>query len=321
MSLFTPNPAKLADIARFAALHLDSRDIDPVYPVLKRALQVHADYEDMILWASLLYVAYYHLPSGLYAWEVIWQSCPCGPPVATWFAPPTLLRFAGRLSGLPTGTERRGHRGGRVMGHLYALAGAMDTFNGSPRKWLRQGFTRDPRHNWRRVQETLLAVHGNGRWAAYKTAEVLQKVHDWPLEPTDMGNQYSSGPRHGLALLYPNVEGNGADAIKILDAQGEDLRQRLIDLTGRPMDIAQVETILCDFHSLAQGNYYVGHDIDLMQQQIETFPYWSPQAKTMLWHDRADALPRAYLGECNGWLGVDAKRKKRYQQQGVILGR
>ena len=45
--------------------------------------------------------------------------------------------------------------------------------------------------------------------------------------------------------------------------------------------IEQVETILCDFHALAEGRYYVGHDIDQMQEQL----------------DRARALLRNHLAE------------------------
>jgi hypothetical protein len=83
-------------------------------------------------------------------------------------------------------------------------------------------------------------------------------------------------------------------------------------------DVGQVETSLCDFHSLTKGGYYLGHDIDAMQEQLHTTPSdLTPQAVAA----RLGTIPAAYLGEVGGWSGVDRDRRRAYRDTGRILER
>jgi hypothetical protein len=81
--------------------------------------------------------------------------------------------------------------------------------------------------------------------------------------------------------------------------------------------VAQVETSLCDFHSLVQGGYYLGHDIDQMQAQLldRRVPDRTPQE---VWTARAELFTSDLLGEHHGRWGVRPPLKKAYRDHGII---
>ncbi|WP_041939201.1 MULTISPECIES: ADDT family thymidine hypermodification transferase [Frankia] len=278
---------------RWHQLQVTTRDIDPVYPVLRHVIRAAGLDRDQAVWLVVLHVAYYQLGSALAAWGA--QPVPGGPR-------PGLLT-------LPTGTERRAHRDVRQFArHWAGLLGAFDR-HGGPAGWLDAGGA-----DWRRLNEHVAQVEGNGRWAAYKTAELAQKVLDVPTVVADAGHAHSTGPRRGLALLYPRLPaGNRPVDIQVLDRYTRRLARRLGEA-----DIGQVETSLCDLHSLTRGHYYLGHDIDAMQQQLTRVP---SDLTAAAFAARAARLPAAYLGERGGWSGVDRERKRVYARQGIICTR
>lgn len=296
------------DFRDFAGLQLRSKDFDPVYPVMAHIMRDLE--EEQRLWMMLVYLLYYSLPAGLKTYAAHPE-----PPFSAEEVPYELLKQT-------TGIERRGFRDPAKMArHLDSLLRIYD-HHGSWGAWLRTGFSDDPRRNWMAVQENVRAAWGNGRWAGYKTAELLQKVVGWSeeLEPSDMGHAFSSGPRQGQALLYEPEEGNDAETIERLEAQGREVHEWL-RASGVPVpDLAVTETMLCDFHTMINGGYYVGHDIDLMQEHMEALEKDSWERNT-IFGARMEALPRSYLGELSGRSGVDKARKREYADKGVIRGR
>jgi hypothetical protein len=278
------------DYARFHGLALASRDVDPVYPVLRALADALALTPEDTTRLVMHHVAFYHLGSAL-------------------------AYYAGERGKLPTGVERRGHRDPKqLMRHLAALR-AVEREPGGYMGYLAAGLPADPWAAWRALVGRLLAVHGNGRWAAYKSAEMLWKVCGYPVAAPDMGHAYSSGPRKGLALLTAVPEGNGAAAVAELDRVSGELCGWLVG-QGYLAPVEEVETTLCDFHSLCKGNYYVGHDIDQMLRQL--LDVQSPLTKQAL-AARGAALPWWYLGEVRGWSGVDRDRRRWYQRTGEIV--
>jgi hypothetical protein len=296
------------NLARFSRHQLLSRDVDPLYPVL-RVLEKDMD-EEMALWHTLLYVAYYNVTSSHFAFN-------------NYPKPGGAIPMDLDVASLPTGVERRGLRGGyNMQQHIYSLLGIWLAHGESWKSWLTYDFTDDPRENWKTLNITLQMPMYNGRWAAYKTAEILKTVHDFPVEPTDMGMAFSSGPRWGLSLLYGEVQGNGPVAVARLDRQAEDLHRLLIEDYNLGVTLAELETMLCDFHSLCEGKYYVGHDIDQMQEQIvRAYSTNDSQLPGELWQARQLALPHDYLGELNGWVGVDKARKGYYRTHHEVIVR
>src|SRR5260221_8035979 len=72
--------------------------------------------------------------------------------------------------------------------------------------------------------------------------------------------------------------------------------------------------MLCEFHSMAEGRYYPGHDIDLLQEQMLAAQL---PAETMheLWAFRRKTFDTPYLGEYMGWSGVDKARNRFYRDR------
>jgi hypothetical protein len=291
-------------LRRFAELQVASQDIDPLYPVL-RHLQ-RGMKEEQALWHSLLYLAYYNVASSTIA-----------------FADhPAPTRIEGPLAHLGFGRERRAFPGEMLGVHTLSLV-VHASIHGGLKPWLEQRMEGDPRRDWATVQWTLQQAEQNGRWAAYKGAEVLARVHGWPLEATDMGHAFSTGPRRGLALFYGPVPSNRAVAVRLLNAQGEHLRRRLAE-DGVNLGVEQLETVLCDFHAMTDGAYYVGHDIDQLQEQLDKAWRRGIDRRPLLdpvWAARRAVLPAAYLGEENGWSGVDQHRCRAYRETGQVLPR
>lgn len=292
--------ASVETYARWHRAQVTTGDLDPTYPVLRHLAASWGLDRDAVCWLVALHVAYYHVGSALAAFART-DGHPAG-------LPPSIgeIRTRGLLD-LPCGRERRGHTWmpDSLAEHLLALA---DTHREGGYDWYgRSGW------DWTRLNDQLVAVVGNGRWAAYKTTEMVQKVAGAPLVAADAGHRYSSGPRKGLELLYPGLPtGQTAGAVAQLDKLTADLATEL----GEP-DLAQVETSLCDFHSLNRGGYYLGHDVDAMLGQLldPRVPDPTPQA---VWQARADVFDWSLLGEVAGWAGPRTKLKGLFRATGLL---
>lgn len=285
------------DYLRWHHLQVETNDIDPMYPVLRIAAEGRGVDP---YWACFLHAVWYHTGSTLAA-------------LTLW--PEKLVPADARLNLLPCGTERRGHRDkDKLQDHVESLKFELGRAGG-PRAWVEQHSTGGtPQDRWESLLEGLTSVYGNGRWAAYKTAELLQKVADVDIDAPDAGHRFSSGPRQGLEHLHPGLPtGQKVDQIAKLDALTEFWANEL----GEP-DIARVETSLCDFNSLVKGRYYLGHDIDSMLAQ------WGdervgPYVTAADWEARYVAFPEHLLGEHMGWTGVRKQLNRIYKDTGVIV--
>lgn len=288
------------DYTEFHRLMVLSGDLDPVYPVYRQMAREHITGMKRRIWFVFAHAAYYHAGSALAA-----------------FSATNGLEDAGtsRLD-LPCGTERRGHRSPAALSaHLNDIARRSGEILG----WCDETLLKSPEDGWDYLTERLATIHGNGRWAAYKTAEMLQNICRLPVRAPDMGHAHSSGPRKGLALLYEDdlPAGNDRASVKHLDSLSREvvahLRHAHLDA-----DPATAETSLCDFHSLTEGRYYVGRDIDAMQAQLSAVPSALTQSAFLA---RYSALPHGYLGELNGREGVDTARNRIYRDTGKIVER
>ncbi len=287
----------LREYLEFHQVQQYSTDMDPIYPVLKYIIDKTRIHREESIWLTFLYVAYYNIGSALLAFEKY----------PTPELPSDLLK-------LPCATERRNHRTPEnLKKHLTNYVDIYWWYDGFE-NWLLNDFCEHPKMNWEITQEKLQQVWGNGRWACYKTAEVLWKVNGLNLEATDMGHAHSSGSRKGLELLYNNLpKGNTENEIKLLDTISDDL-VLYMKRCGLEVSIETAETSLCDFNSLRKGKYYSGIDIDHMQEDLIK----TPSVYTDLaFEGRRKLIPNEYLGELNGWDGVRKEKKKEYviQQQ------
>lgn len=296
------------DYVRFHRIQIANRDVDPVYPVLRRVGDRLGWTQEMRVRSVFLHVAYYDLGSALAA--VDRQA-------------PFLRAFRDPVPGLKCGTERRRHRmGDNLRVHLRGLEIVAHEYDGLW-KWVVSACPDDDRAgNWRSVSERLTQVDGNGRWAAFKTCEMLAEVCGLPLEAPDMGHANSSGPRKGLELVCPGaagLAGNRPEVLRRLDVESALLVTRM-NAEGAEASLATAETTLCDFHSLVRGRYYAGLDIDVMLEQLLAAPLSQEMRETAL-SARRETLPLDYLGEIRGWRGPDRERKRVYRLTGEIVTR
>lgn len=296
----------MMDLKTYAAFHAESvasNEIDDVYPVLKEFHRLRNTETESAVWLTFVYVAYYNMGTALRVYEQ--HPNPELP----------LLELRRKVS---IGTERRAHRvPERLDHHLMHLLSLADS-NGGLWRWV-SGYVTDNRvESWNNVVAALETIYGNGRWAAYKTAEMLWKIHGLPLQAPDMGHAHSSGPRKGLALLYDGLPaGHAKSDVATLDAVSNDLLNKLTDL-GVQASIEEAETSLCDVHALAAGDYYLGMDIDAMQENLLKQPCGLTH---QMFEARRNVIPNHYLGEINGWDGVDKNRKRVYKETGRLLFR
>jgi hypothetical protein len=243
-SLDQVRPASFADFARFATAQLELRDVDPLYLVLGDLVADKPEEER--LWGLVAYCAWYNLPSALTYLE------------ATEWLPgvePTLEQAK-----MPTNTERRALRGGhQMLRHFWSIAGHLDAYGGV-RSWLAAGNASElgPCEAWRQVRANVEGVHGNGRWASYKMADLLASVVEWPLEAPDMGMDAGLGPVKGIRYLFGEPGSSS-----VAERWGQEARRHLAELgvnAGEPLPTSVVETLLCDYGSHLEGRYPPGHD-------------------------------------------------------------
>lgn len=290
----------------FAGRQLETRDYDPFHPMLWK-LQEGMNAEQG-LWSSFLYMAFYSMGSSFCAWST---SQP-------------LERLPDHADGWHIGLQRRNLRASSVVKHVEDMSTKAREY-GSIEAWLTDGFGKDLKANWRVLIDRLESVWGNGRWAAYTTAELFQKVNRLRVEPSCMGLEGATGPRKGLiklAGLRKDVE------LDVLEAYGDALVAKLREIHPDPgipwarhgYDYAMVESTLCDFYGLTQGRYYVGRDIDRIAGRMVAQRDRAPVKLDPLWDARAQMFPKYLLTEQRKVtpVGVDWQRAKVFQRQGVI---
>lgn len=295
-------PGRLDAFRRFGAAMLTSRDIDPAYPVLAH-VATDAD-DEARQWLCYLHLAFYDLSSA----------------VTVWLDHPHPTRdLPDLVDQLPCGIERRSLRGGRVRAHLQLVLDFADASGGFD-QWLTATLTGDPIVDWLHLTARIEAVPGNGRWAGYKAGDLWRYIAGYDVEPFGIGAADATGPRDGLTSVYPfdYATVRRADWIDRCEGLATELLGHL-HAADVPAGIDQVETMLCDFHSLTLGRYYVGHDID--QQLEQTGHHGSADATTAIMAARHATLPHPYLGELGGWPGVDRPRRRAYIDTGEVLER
>jgi len=299
---------RLKDYVRWHAAQVTSGDIDPVYPVFDELARAWRLRNEERAWLVFLHVAWYHPGSTLVAFARV-PSLAAMPRTAEGLAELGLLD-------LPCNTERRGHRTRSMLAaHLLQVAEVYRDAGGA-HSWAMAALDGAAgTAGWTRLFDALTTLRGNGRWAAYKTVEMLQKVVGLPLVAADAGHAYSSGPRKGLVDLGLGVDGNDSAAVAELNRRTDLLAAYL----GED-DLAQVETSLCDFHSLVSGHYYLGNDIDSMLGDWLSTRLPPRAIPAEAWDAREARFASGLLGEHGGWQGVRPQLRRMYRDRGIMVG-
>jgi len=275
------------DFCTFAKAHIESKDIDPVYPVLKALYEQHDLPQAIRIWRTILYVAVYDIGTAY----TLWEQYP---------EPQTVSIYAPK-----TGIERRGFRGNALAGQN--INQTLEQSQGDLEAWLNNAAVK----GWDAVRQSFEAVPYNGNWASYKWADLVKHVLAYDIDATNIGvggNGRKAGPIPGMVKL------TGLDWKQC--AQDVPTQNTLLKLSidnGVPFaGLDQLETALCDFNSLMKGGYYIGHDIDSMMKHI-------PDKASDLWACREAVFDARFLGEINGWFGVRKDLKTLYKDQRILF--
>ena len=304
------DPKIFHDILTFGKLLVDTKDIDPIYPLLSNVIEREGLVQEDGLWLSFLYLFYYNAAS---AWATF-QEFPRMLNIMTDQGEGAFRDWEkDNRAGLSIGMERRGLRGGKVVPVVAFLARMIGP--GNLLNWLSDGLGGDRRQNyevlWVRVQ-TLPQV---GRWAAFKWLDLLLHVHNFHLETPDMRISHCSGPRQALEELYLGGHNprQDSDYIFSLNCLGMRLKDQL-ESCGLPLTWDELETVLCNFHSLCYGRYVVGHDID--EHLGHTLLGIGDQSSWM--EARGRVFDPCLLGELHGWTGIRKPLLGLYRDNGII---
>ena len=299
------DPTYFDDYMNFASLHMETWDVDPVYPILREMHKALNLDEETAIWHSLSYIAWYNMASGNW----IFHNTK-GPEYMT----------AKDYETLRVATFRRNLRGPHKMIHHYQDLAQCRNFYGSYRDWLTFNFEGDPRKDFVTCQTNVKDCWGNGVWAAHKTAEILEKVHNFPIKSSDMGGDgwmISPKPRKGLELFFGEI----TEREECL-AGGDILYEKTLE-AGLQCDIAEVETFLCDFYSLATGTFYSGKVIDTVLASLTDAPSKVDTNNDIYIARIQSPIPNYCLGEVGDprWFRVDKERTPVYYYLKKVLDR
>lgn len=248
----TPDEGRLADLARFARLELDTRDVEP-WADLLAALHDGGTLDlEQALWLSTLYNTYDDLAS---AWSVYERW----PTLTDWACDPD----GDAVTEFNCTQERRNLRGGRVLRRFDSFASVVAGDDLLP--WMTRPLVGDdPAADFVRLTQHMRQVWGVGRQAAFEWAEFAGKVAGLPVDCGDAQLWESEGPRRSLQRLY----GNPTPTRGWLDARLVDLVEYLTD-AGVTIRLVDLETVICDFNVMVDGRYYVGRHLAALREELD----------------------------------------------------
>lgn len=292
----------LDDYATMHRLIVQTESMDTEATVLTEVARLLDLTKNQAAWMCFVYLAYYDMGSFLRCFEYTRDAD----------VP------ADKFLRLFCDTERRVHRvPAKLERHFSDVVSIADS-NGGLYNWLSSYVEASPQQSWVNMINPIESIFGNGRWASYRTIEMVGQVCGLPVEAPDMGHANSSGPRRGLEYLYADLpQGNKAADIQYLDQVSLDLNRKLAE-RGISAKLQDTETGLCGFKSMVKGDYYVGEDLDSMLEEILKQP---SGLSHIIFEARKNVFPHEYLGELNGWTGIDRARKKIYKETGMIVTR
>lgn len=257
----TPDKRLREDLLKFARLEVVTRDLEP-WALLLRAVADELDLdEESILWLVKLYNAYDSFAS---AWKVyrrwplpkVWASAPDREDCARYECT----------------QERRNLRGGKVIKHFQSYCDQLRDC--SQKDWLRGDLLSETPADYSELMKLVGNVWGVGRQTAFEWVEFLAKVARFPISAPQAWLWESEGPRRSLQSLY----GNKTPTRKELDDYAKDLKGFLAE-KGLDLPWEDFETVICDFHVMTKGRYYVGRHLAALRGEIEELP---PEDKEFL---------------------------------------
>jgi hypothetical protein len=289
---------ELRDFARFGRAMILSGDIDPQFPILRYMYEKLELDRNTALWWTCIYLLYYHLGSAIQAWKR--------------YPKPDIIRKKDWSNDLPYFKQRRCFRGNEhARNQINTLVALTD---GDMVSWIDNLVSNNREKSWTRIRETISELPYHGPWSSYKFCDLMKFVHSYDISAPDIGTKpgATAGPIAGLNTL------TGLDWNRCADDSQlhRDLLQMVINL-GTPVNgLDQLESMLCDWQSLTNGRYYLGHDIDRDQVQLQLH---NSNLSGILWEARRDIFDERLLGEYGGWSGPRGYLKSVYRDRRRLI--
>ena len=291
---------ELSNFARFGGAMILSGDIDPQFWILRYMYKKLKLDRNTALWWTCVYLLYYHLGSAVQAWKRYPEPC--------------FIRKKDWSRDLPYFKQRRCFRGNEYARDQ--INTIVKVSNGDLASWIDNLVDNNSEESWTRIREAMSELPYHGPWSSYKFCDMMKFVHSYPITAPDIGTKpgATAGPIAGLNSL------TGLDWKRCANDNQlhRDLLQMTIDLGAPVNGLDQLESMLCDYQSLINGKYYVGHDIDRDQAQLELERRRDP-VLDILWGARRHIFDERLLGEVGGWSGVRSHLNKVYKDRRRII--
>jgi hypothetical protein len=284
-------------IEEFGGQLLLTGDLDPVYVMLTEAHRSGLSAMQSARWC-LAYWCLYHVGAASYAaedqnsreetvdhfWRVLGQAAlntPKGPP-------PTGERW-------PRGKERRHWRGEQAVNSHSELA---RRYFSTPEGLVQgaQGL-----QEFETVANYVKSHRGFGDWMAFKVADMLEQVFNYPIKFDNAAVFMFKDPKEAALMLWRVKTGqpegarpkNPQEAIDQVVAYLQDHFKNYRAPNGcRAVGLQEVETILCKWKSHMNGHYPVGNDIHELHTAMDGWSDHSPLARQLRSH-----IPIKWVGE------------------------
>jgi len=239
---------------KFSNEQVKSKDIDPIYPLIKEVNNVeNIGLEDSI-WRLLLYVTWYRLASS----ELVFLKYPTENIINDTFI-------------LKTGVERRGFRGnnkGVEMINNFLIK------NKSISDYVKKISDKTGEEGWRFIRSDFEEIKWNGNWASYKWADLMKNVIGLNILSPNIGGEKVNkhSPVTCLNILLKEVD----EEMTYEYAKDENLQKLFYNECKENGAIFngldQMETCLCDYKNVMNGKYWSGKDIKEIFETLDELP-------------------------------------------------
>lgn len=273
---------------------LRTYDLDPIYVALHRARISGAYSDDQLSRWLIAYWCYYHAGAASYLSQFEGHAFWLAMLTAAENKPERPAPTGGRW---PRGSERRHFRARNAETSVVSLAAAYDP----PERMVARIVAPDPVGqplSFKTVSDRAQAHVGFGPWIGFKIADMVDRVLGVRVDFDTAAVFMFKDPEKAAMMLWEQREGHrypeGTKPKReaILSAVTNHLTQSFKDYRAppfgdRPVNIQEVETILCKWKSHMNGHYPLWNDVDEINAGLDEWKDTCPSVRAF-----ADLMPK-----------------------------
>lgn len=247
-------------VLKFGKVMLETNDLDPIYVMLHASGMP----KDQLKRWILAYVCYYNAGVASFCSEVSGDKF--------W----ARLR-KGHDDKWPRGAERRHFRGGTSD---YVTSWLPKTY-ATPEEAIDFLVGKKSERKFSQVIARVKTWKYFGPWVAFKIADLIDRVLGYPVDFSDCRLDIYDTPKKGAELVI-KLYNKDSDMNGVIDRLEKHFSAfKAPPFYDRPVNVQEIETILCKFHSHTHGHYPVGKDTKEIAEGLEG---WGKLAKSLIKH-------------------------------------